>query len=733
MGQTKERVRFKGVVIFKHETEENWEKSSYIPEDGETVIYDPDKIHDYPRIKVGNGIDMVKNLPFSGGSDGFIDVTELPTENINESATYRTLNGVFLYNKMLRNDFKCIVADWEGENYPVPAEPVVKEGEGIEEFNIIITSYYNIKDNTVYGYFDSNSKSTITNYINHLVEKGVITLDQGNNFKALLLWVDTGWKKLEYILTLIGSTMAISWGGIVSSIEDEMSDGVLYLCLTSKLFNRQNKKWIGLNPGIGYHGFGIGAEVFNNPNNQATGEASHAEGMMTGALGRGAHAEGEETYAEGPHSHSEGYSTVAAEQNAHAEGCLTEASGPHSHAEGYNTIAKGSSAHAEGVNTKAEKDFSHAEGHTTTASGEYSHAEGFSTSASGAFSHAEGSATSASGDHSHAEGYNTSASGKYSHAGGYGTNAKGTYQTAIGRYNQIDNSNQYAFIVGNGVPSAPHNALTVDWAGNLTIAGMLQFENGTVLADKNYLDAHLLKEGMYVRVGKTDNTAAGEYSTAGGINNVITGTGSHAVGGYTQALGPWSHTEGWATEAHGNSAHAEGNTSKAIGDYTHVEGWLNNASGKGSHIEGCANTSFQEATWSHIEGYENKASGNSSHIEGYSNITSGFASHAEGSFVQSLADSSHAEGFGTIASGKYSHAGGYHTEALVDCQTVVGRCNAQETEALFIVGCGSADTTGENKVVQNCFSTGYNGTEAYIKVGQTILTESQLKNLLSKL
>ena len=52
-------------IIFKHEIAADWEKSTYIPDVGEQVFYDPDETVDYTRVKYGNGIDMVKDLPFS--------------------------------------------------------------------------------------------------------------------------------------------------------------------------------------------------------------------------------------------------------------------------------------------------------------------------------------------------------------------------------------------------------------------------------------------------------------------------------------------------------------------------------------------------------------------------------------------------------------------------------------------------------------------------------------------
>ena len=47
-----------------HGTEAEWSSSSYIPKQGEIVVYDRDDNCDIERIKIGNGIDLVKDLKF---------------------------------------------------------------------------------------------------------------------------------------------------------------------------------------------------------------------------------------------------------------------------------------------------------------------------------------------------------------------------------------------------------------------------------------------------------------------------------------------------------------------------------------------------------------------------------------------------------------------------------------------------------------------------------------------
>ena len=85
-----------------------------------------------------------------------------------------------------------------------------------------------------------------------------------------------------------------------------------------------------------------------------------------------------------------------------------------------------------------------------------------------------------------------------------------------------------------------------------------------------------------------------------------------------------------------------------------------------------------------------------------------------------------AEGYDNIASGDYSHAGGKGTVAKEESQTVIGSYNVDDSQAKLVVGCGYGNATR-----QNCFSTGHNGTESYIKIGSTLLTESMLSSLLN--
>lgn len=101
----------------------------------------------------------------------------------------------------------------------------------------------------------------------------------------------------------------------------------------------------------------------------------------------------------------------------------------------------------------------------------------FNNPAFGDYSMTEGYANEATGDCAHAEGEAVRAKGRASHAGGDHTIAGSKHQMAIGRYNIEDTNEDYSFIIGNGKVSQGvtirANALTVDWSGNVVIAGGL--------------------------------------------------------------------------------------------------------------------------------------------------------------------------------------------------------------------------------------------------------------------
>lgn len=94
-----------------------------------------------------------------------------------------------------------------------------------------------------------------------------------------------------------------------------------------------------------------------------------------------------------------------------------------------------------------------------------------------------------------ATGMQTTASGNFSFSGGYGTIANHESQFVFGEYNISDSNistantrGDYIEIVGNGTSSTRSNARTLDWNGNMELAGNLTLnaygQNAVSLADR---------------------------------------------------------------------------------------------------------------------------------------------------------------------------------------------------------------------------------------------------------
>ena len=206
------------------------------------------------------------------------------------------------------------------------------------------------------------------------------------------------------------------------------------------------------------------------------------------------------------------------------------------------------------------------------------------------------------------------------------------------------------------------------------------------------------------------------------------------------ASGIFSHAEGISTNASGNFSHAEGGVSTASNEYAHAEGFLTNAIGYAVHAEG--SKSIADGIFSHAEGNGTTASGECAHAEGDGATASGNYSHAEGINTLSKGESSHAEGSNTEAKGKYSHASGFCTQATHSCQYAVGCGNDPQADSLFEVGNGlnaegnlidDTTTVFDLKTRRNAFrvtNTGYAIAQNALQIGETAITEGQLKQLI---
>ena len=52
-------------IVHKHDIEANWLKAvNFVPKQGELVVYDIDDNYNYERVKIGDGVTTVSDLPF---------------------------------------------------------------------------------------------------------------------------------------------------------------------------------------------------------------------------------------------------------------------------------------------------------------------------------------------------------------------------------------------------------------------------------------------------------------------------------------------------------------------------------------------------------------------------------------------------------------------------------------------------------------------------------------------
>ena len=302
--------------------------------------------------------------------------------------------------------------------------------------------------------------------------------------------------------------------------------------------------------------------------------------------------------------------------------------------------------------------------------------------------------------------------------------------------------------------------------------------------DNNALGAYSFVEGA-------NNIADGFYSHVEGLNNYAA-YGAHAEGNGNRAIGNESHVEGHRTTALGGNAHAEGQNTVAKGGGSHAEGMLTQALGSQSHAEGLSCTA--KGAQSHAEGVNSQATAFASHTEGNGTVASGTQAHAEGYQTVASGTSSHAEGQQTEASGTFTHAQGIRSyakgyaafssgadveaggdvsiamgknatavgrasmavgesveasasqsmalgqgvKATQQGQMAVGRYNADDANAVFIVGYGTGDTARKN--VYTVGKTGNGWFRGGLKIGGTSETDpvaidivAELTNLKNKL
>jgi hypothetical protein len=223
----------------------------------------------------------------------------------------------------------------------------------------------------------------------------------------------------------------------------------------------------------------------------------------------------------------------------------------------------------------------------------------------------------------------------------------------------------------------PKNIHTIDKSGNAWYAGDVKADNISLVAVSGVANAAKTKiDSLY---DKSLNSVKLE-------NALISGAHSAAFGESTNT-GNYAFSEGYKTTNIGGHAHIEGSSNNtAISSLTKY----NDSNGTSLTLADI-NVQNIDAIWG--KGNFALSAGKGTHVEGHNNVAIG--------------ESAHAEGYCTKALANYAHAGGNGTKATVESQTAIGRFNAVDADALFIVGNG---TGLESNKRQNAFVVKKDGT-----------------------
>jgi hypothetical protein len=168
-----------------------------------------------------------------------------------------------------------------------------------------------------------------------------------------------------------------------------------------------------------------------------------------------------------------------------------------------------------------------------------------------------------------------------------------------------------------------------------------------------------------------DWSIAGPMSGANGLNSVAFGGTASAT--YAIAIGSEPEASADYAVAIGRKCYARGKDSIAMGPSSVVTGEHGMAFGLNNKVNGSGSMAF---------GYNNVSSGNYAAAIGHTNQATGYAAAAFN--------------YQNQAKGMRSAAFGRNTIAAGHDQAVFGRFNAEDTDALFIVGNGSADNKRSN-------------------------------------
>ena len=282
----------------------------------------------------------------------------------------------------------------------------------------------------------------------------------------------------------------------------------------------------------------------------------------------------------------------------------------------------------------------------------------------------------------------------------------GTTYTTAGTYIINDTGGQVASFRADGVT-----------IGEL-LSGQVRIELSTggmqIIRNSSGTDIVIANIGYGETAGQS-GTSYAPYFTFGERKkpaNAYSSTTTYSLGD----LVTYNNKEYVYVNANPDSGHAPSAGSAywklTVGNYSLAEGFDSVSAGFASHAEG---QGIALGNWSHSEGYDSISAGINAHSEGYGTVAQGSGAHSEGVSTFAQGAGSHSEGSLTYAFHDYSHAGGYRTKTSRNNQTVIGEWNADDSDALYIVGNGTGSNNRSNAfaVLASGFITGASNALIY--------------------
>ena len=336
----------KARIVHKHDTEANWLlATNFTPMKGEIIVYDIDDNYSYERIKIGDGVQNVNDLPFADDA--------LKNELETEIGEISALVGDTAVSTQISEAIANIPqSDWDQSDetaadyiknrthYKTPNNQTVLDGTFVvETFNgypaVIFPDGFYLEPYvsytvTVNGVSETKTSSRVKYATGE--QYGIFPSDTSGVSDHWIQHATTG----QYIL--YNDAVLVTGENCTITIIDNRE----------YLYTKLDEQY--LPEGLGGAGNGDYSWIFGNVSgNEADGENSLAHGQRVKATGDNSFAVGSETVASGGNSHAEGWKTTASGYGSHSEGAMTTASGDYSHTEGFYTKAETIYQHVEGT------------------------------------------------------------------------------------------------------------------------------------------------------------------------------------------------------------------------------------------------------------------------------------------------------------------------------------------------------------------------------------------------